>query len=98
MTAILPPPDLDAAGATAGMLCHFIASDPALTEHFRRWIEHHAGDLTADMVVWYLGEVHDRLSPGCPEPVTHDYRPDRRGPTIYLVDNSKELSQWRDIG
>ena len=87
MSAILPPPDLDAAHATAGMLCHFIASDPALTEIFRRWIEHHDGDLTADMVAWYLGECHDLLSPGCPDPATYDYRPERRGPALYLVDD-----------
>lgn len=98
MSAILPPPTEEAARATAGMLCHYIASDPAQTELFRRWIEHHDGDLTADMVVWYLGLAHDLVSPGCPDPATHDYRPERRGPGLYLVDNSKELDQWRDIG
>lgn len=85
MTPAPPPPDLDAARATAGMVFHFIASDPAVTELFRRWIEHHPGDLTAEVVIWYLGECHDLISPTCEDAVTHDYRPDRRGPTLYTV-------------
>jgi hypothetical protein len=77
VTAELPPPDLDAALATAGMLCHFVASDPAMTETFRAWIEHHPGDLSAGQVSDYLAAVHDLLSPGC-EPAAHDFRPERR--------------------
>ena len=87
MTRGIPEPDLDAARATAGMVFHFIASDPAVTEVFRRWIEHHAGDLTAADVVWYLGACHDLISPTCEDPVTVDYRPERRGPALYLVDD-----------
>ena len=77
MTAILPPPDSDQALATAGMLCHFVASDPAMTETFRVWIEHHPGDLDAAQVVSYLCAVHDLLSPEC-EGATFDFRPERR--------------------
>ena len=77
MTAILPPPDSDQAFATAGMLCHFVASDPAMTETFRVWIEHHPGDLDAAQVVSYLCAVHDLLSPEC-EGATFDFRPERR--------------------
>jgi hypothetical protein len=74
----LPSPDEDQARATGGTLCHFVASDPFITERFRRWVEHHEGDLTAEDVRWYLGLVHDLLSPECADPVTHDFRPERR--------------------
>ena len=78
MTAMLPPPDYDAALATGGVLCHFVASDPAMTEAFRAWVEHHPGDLDAAMVVQYLGEVHDILAPSCQAPATKDLNPWRR--------------------
>jgi hypothetical protein len=78
VTAYLPPPALADALTTAGMLCHFVASDPALTEAFRAWIEHHPGDLDAGQVTWYLGAVHDLLSPDCETPATADFRPERR--------------------
>lgn len=76
--AILAQPDESDALATAGTLCHFIASDPTLTELFRVWIEHHPGDLTTQQVLWYLGQVHDLVSPLCDLPATADFAPHRR--------------------
>lgn len=78
MTALLPPPDWDDAKTTGGVLCHFVASDPALTEAFRAWIEHHPGDLDTDQITRYLAEVHDLLSPDCDLPATADLAPERR--------------------
>jgi hypothetical protein len=72
VSAELPPPDMDAALLTAGVLCHFVASDAALASRFARWVEHHPGDLDHDTVVWYLGRVHDLLAPGCPDPADAD--------------------------
>jgi hypothetical protein len=76
--AELPPPDYDEALATGGVLCHFVASYPALTETFRAWVEHHPGDLTNEQVVAYLSAVHDLLVPDCDVPAADDLRPDRR--------------------
>jgi hypothetical protein len=78
VTAHLPPPNRREALATGGTLCHFVASDPALTEAFRAWVEHHPGDLEAAQVVQYLGEVHDELSPECELPAWADLAPARR--------------------
>lgn len=78
MSAELPPPDLAQAHATAGVLCHFVASDPGMTEAFRAWVEHHPGDLTADQVVDYLTQVHDLIEPHCELPATTDLNPGRR--------------------
>jgi hypothetical protein len=78
MTSILPPPDHDAALATAGVLCHFVASDPVVTETFRGWVEHHPGDLTGEQVVGYLVAVHDLLAPTCEIPASTDLKPERR--------------------
>ena len=74
MSATLEPPDLDAALVTSGVLCHFIASDPELTERFARWIEHCPGDLDVETVIWYLGLVHDLIAPTCIDPIGFDPR------------------------
>jgi hypothetical protein len=85
VTAYLPPPDRDEALATGGVLCHFVASDPATTEAFRAWIEHHPGDLDAPQVVAYLDQVHDLLAPECDLPAHDDLKPERRPAKLWLV-------------
>jgi hypothetical protein len=76
--SILPRPDMEQARSTAGVLCHFIASDPAMTEAFRSWVEHHPGDLTTADVTSYLSGVHDLISPECTTPAGTDLQPNRR--------------------
>jgi hypothetical protein len=78
VTAELPPPDYDDALATGGVLCHFVASDDAMIETFRAWVEHHPGDLSAEQVVRYLSDVHDLLAPECEQPAVFDLKPERR--------------------
>jgi hypothetical protein len=78
----LPPPDMKQALATAGMLIHFVASDPPTLEAFRVWVEHHAGDLDTAQVAGYLAGTHALLSPTCEDPASYDYRPERRGTLV----------------
>ena len=75
---VLPEPDLDNALATAGVLCHFIASHPAMAEVFARWVEHCPGDLDPADVSRYLSQVHDLLQPDCGIQATEDLQPPSR--------------------
>lgn len=70
--AHLPEPGIEDALATAGMLVHYVASDPARREAFTRWIEHCPGDLDDDQVTGYLAKVHALLEPGCAIPAATD--------------------------
>jgi hypothetical protein len=72
VTAAAPVPDFADALTAAGVLCHFVASDPVATEAFRVWIEHCPGDLDAETVTGYLTAVHDLLVPDCDTPATTD--------------------------
>lgn len=71
-TTELPDPGADQALATAGMLIHHVASDPARREAFARWIEHCPGDVDDATLIAYLEKVHAVLEPGCDIPATTD--------------------------
>jgi hypothetical protein len=59
-------PDWPDALANAGMVLHFAAANPDVTERFARWIEHGAGDIDAEFAARWMRATHDVLSPGCP--------------------------------
>jgi hypothetical protein len=80
--AVLPDPEIEDALATGGVLCHYVASDPAAAERFARWIEHCPGDLDAAAVIGYLSKVHDLLQPVCSSPAIVDLAPDRALPAL----------------
>jgi len=73
----LPVPDLDDALATAGVLMHFVGGSLELRGRLARWMEHHAGDLDEQVVLWYLGECHAQLEPDCAEPLEANLFPGR---------------------
>jgi len=68
--AALPPPDVDAALATAGMMIHWLQRDLRALRRFAVYTEYHPGDLTRDLP-WlrdYLWECHEILNAGCEDP------------------------------
>ena len=73
----LPPPSENDAIATAGVLFHFVGGSQELRERLARWMEHHDGDLDAEIVAWYLGECHRLLEPECELPLDADFHPGR---------------------
>jgi hypothetical protein len=80
VSAVVPAPDFEGALTAAGVLCHFVAADPAAAEAFRVWVEHCPGDLETETVVAYLAAVHDLLVPDCDVPAAVDLPGWRRIP------------------
>jgi hypothetical protein len=56
--------------ATAGMLVHWVTSDPELIMKFAAYIEISPGQLDGATVHDYLVHAHSVLNPGCDEPMT----------------------------
>jgi hypothetical protein len=63
------PPTLDDAKGIVGPLMHFVGGSPELAGRFARWLEHHEGDMDADIVRWYLTQCHKLLEPECQDPI-----------------------------
>jgi hypothetical protein len=73
----LPAPDKADALTMAGVLFHYVGGSPELCSRLAAWIQHHPGDLDADIIRWYLSECHALLEPGCTEPLDWDAHPGR---------------------
>jgi len=76
--AVLPPPSLEDALSTAGVLFHYVGGSPELRERLAKWLEHHEGDLDDQTVLWYLTACHALLEPDCTEPMGWDAHPGRQ--------------------
>lgn len=75
--ADLPDPDTVAARAMAGMVLHYIASDPERALAFARWIHPHGPGCegvegVAAEIPAYFAKCHAIIEPGCRIPVTAD--------------------------
>lgn len=58
-------PDIRSAMATAGMLLHWIASDPARLRAFGDAMEGCPGALPNELIAAHLAAVHAVIEPGC---------------------------------